>query len=300
MPPPTASSGAKAADALKRHCHHMINTLGPAAPPEAFLFRANAYYALGRPYLALADYNTAALVLHLSGSHQVRCHRAIERFPARQVATYPGTDSHLHIFVRPRLGPAVALVAAVDAACGRGLVAEADLPAGATVLRQDVPWLQYATLDESCACCGAALPERAFACVNPECHEEYCSRDCRTAAMALYHAAVCTNSAFQGIELDLYTQMRTAAHEGAARAQRRLAQELLMVRLMAVAVQAQVVPSAMPQLRFLSGRIAYAPAELSGATLHLYERLAQALRVHTMVSYEEMLGILARVRTNAT
>lgn len=82
----------------------MLQTLGPATPPEVFLYRGNAYYALGYPYLALADYENASKFLSMSSTrHQEKCWAAAKKFPAKQRALYPGSSSHLHICVNPFL-----------------------------------------------------------------------------------------------------------------------------------------------------------------------------------------------------
>lgn len=285
------------AEKLKRHCHNMINTLGATTPPETFLFRGNAYYALGFPYFALADYNTASAVMNISSTnHQDRCFRALKHFPETQTVTFPYSNSHTHIFVKPLLSADCEL-AEVDG-MGRGIVARRDMPAHSLVLRAQEPWQVYPTEDGRCAFCGEALGERMFACTNPSCHEEYCSRDCRTKALTLYHSEVCANSEFQSIELDLYSQLQGAEREGNLSERNAAAAQLLMLRIVATAMQAKIVPSVLPQVRLLSGRLTFSPTVLSESMLHLYDRLASALHVHTIISYEELIGVLARVTAN--
>lgn len=287
----------KGAEQLKRHCHNVINTLGPQTPPEAFLFRGNAYYALGMPYFALADYNTAASVLTLSGEHQRRCMAALEAFPKTQTGIYPSTDSHLHIFVKPMLSKSC-VIEKINDDLGRGVRATENLPYGTVVIQPTSPWLLYSTEEGLCACCGAPLPERSFACENKDCHEEYCSRDCRAEALSLYHASVCHNKDFQSIELDVFSQMKDAQKAGSVAEQNAAAAQLLTLRLVAAGLQSQVVPSALGQVRILSGRLTFSPEVLCGSMLHLYERLARALHVATIISYEEFIGNLARVTAN--
>ncbi|KPA79256.1 hypothetical protein ABB37_05733 [Leptomonas pyrrhocoris] len=287
----------RGAEQLKRHCHTVINTLGPQTPPEAFLYRGNAYYALGMPYFALADYNTAASVLTLSGDHQRRCMKAVDQFPTTQTGVYPALDSHLHIFVKPMLSKSC-VVEHINDAVGRGVRAAENLPRNTTVVQPTSPWMLYPTEEGLCACCGTALPERSFACENKDCHEEYCSRECRAEASSLYHAAVCHNKDFQSIELDVFSQLKDAQMAGRVAEQNAAAAQLLTLRLVAAGLQMQVVPSALGQVRILSGRLTFSPAVLCGSMLHLYERLARALHVTTIVSYEEFIGDLARVTAN--
>lgn len=287
----------KGAEQLKRHCHNLINILGPQTPPEAFLYRGNAYYALGMPYFALADYNTAASVLTLSGEHQRRCMAALKSFPATQTGLYPSTDSHLHIFVKPMLSKAC-VVETIDEEVGRGVRAAENLPHNAVVVHPSTPWMLYPTEEGLCACCGTPLPERCFACENKDCHEEYCSRDCRAEALSVYHGSVCRNKEFQSIELDVFSQMKDAQKAGLVAEQNAAAAQLLTLRLVAAGMHSQVVPSALGQVRILSGRLTFSPEVLGGSMLHLYERLARALHISTIISYEEFIGDLARVTAN--
>ncbi|KAG5503512.1 hypothetical protein JKF63_05652 [Porcisia hertigi] len=282
---------------LKRHCNHVINTLGSQTPPEAFLYRGNAYYALGQPYFALADYNTAASVLTLSGEHQRRCRNALKLFPATQTGVYPSTDSHLHIFVKPMLSKSCA-VESINKHIGRGVRAIENMPRNSVVVQPTNPWLLYPIEEGLCSYCGISLPERSFACTNSECHEEYCSRDCRQEAMSHYHAGVCRNTDYRNIELDLFSQMTEARKAGTVTERNAAAAQLLMLRVLSTGMQKHVVPSAMGQVRILSGRLTFSPEVLSRAMLHLYERLARALHIATIVPYEEMIGILARVTAN--
>ncbi|TPP44972.1 SET domain family protein [Leishmania donovani] len=247
---------------LKRHCNHVINTLGPQTPPEAFLYRGNAYYALGQPYFALADYNTAASVLRLSGEHQRRCSKALESFPATQTGVYPSTDSHLHIFVKPMLSKSCA-IEAINEHVGRGVRATENMPRNSVALPRGV--LQ------------PRLP---------------------TGAMAHYHAAVCRNKDYQSIELDVFAQMTEAQKAGAVAERNAAAAQLLMLRVLSTGMQKHVVPSAMGQVRILSGRLTFSPQVLARSMLHLYERLTRALHIATIVPYEEMIGVLARITAN--
>ncbi|KAG8345569.1 SET domain [Trypanosoma vivax] len=282
------------ANVLKRHCHHVIDALGARTPPEAFLFRGNAYMALGQPYFALADYNTAAQVLQLSGQHQQRCRKALEFFPELQVGTYPADNSHLHIHVHPYLDENCE-VTMISNDVGRGLVAKENIMQGKVVVRRADPWLRYPVNDRMCAYCAGALPERFFTCANPKCHEEYCSRDCRTMALSLYHSRTCSCEGLQALELDMYSQMKASesiTEKNAAAAQ------LLMLRVLSVSLQQQIVPTALSEMRILSGRLLFHPKTLAGCFLEIYERFTRACGTATSITYEEMVGILARVTAN--
>ncbi|ORC88810.1 SET and MYND domain-containing protein [Trypanosoma theileri] len=280
--------------ALKQHCHNVIDALGARTPPEAFLFRGNAYFGLGQPYFALADYNTAGQVLQLSGRHQQRCYEAIHHFPEFQVGTYPADSSHLHLYVYPYLHEKCE-VREIDTGIGRGIVAKESLKEGSVIIRRAHPWLRYSIDDGLCALCAQPLPERFFTCTNPKCHEEYCSRDCRTIALSLYHSRTCYLEGFQALELDIYTQMKnsnSSTEKNAAAAQ------LLMLRVLAVSLQQQVIPSALSELRILSGRLLFSPKILSSSFLEIYERFTRSCHTTTSITYEEMIGTLARVTAN--
>ncbi|EAN97481.1 hypothetical protein, conserved [Trypanosoma cruzi] len=280
--------------ALKRHCHNVIDALGSRTPPEAFLFRGNAYFALGQPFFAIADYNTAAQVLQLSGRHQKQCYEALDCFPEYQVGTYPADNSHLHLYVQPYMNERCE-VTQVDGVVGRGVVAKENLLRGCVVVRGAAPWIRYPMDDGLCAFCARPLPERFFTCINPNCHEEYCSRDCRTMALSLYHSRSCCNEGLQALELDMYTQMKAS---GTSTERNAAAAQLLMLRVLAVSVQQQVIPSALSELRILSGRLLFSPRVLAHSFLEIYERFTRFCHTATSISYEEMIGVLARVTAN--
>lgn len=342
------------ANQLKKHCHFMLQTLGPATPPEVFLYRGNAYYALGYPYLALADYENAAKFLSISAArHQEKCWAAAKKFPATQRAIYPGSSSHLHICVNPfldakcavRIGPAAdatapqqggttgeepereALWALNDhSLTSRRLIATESFPAaGLPVVKppsfttshshHSGPWLQYPLQEACCARCAkplhrrgdtaadpaqvetrTSMTDRRFPCTNEECHEEYCSRDCRQLALQEYHGSVCTNAAVQSIEMDLFAKMTDAQD---VLQHRHYAALLLTLRVLSASLGSQASPTALPQVRILAGRLDFSPMMLCGELREEYQRMAEAMRVTTTVSYEEFIGIYARVLTNA-
>ncbi|EPY38549.1 SET and MYND domain-containing protein [Angomonas deanei] len=195
------------------------------------------------------------------------------------------------------LGEGVALQHVNDAV-GRGIVAQKALQGGSTVIKPCEPWLKYPILDNSCSNCGCPLPDRSFPCNNENCHEEYCSRDCRTMALGLYHRHVCYNEAFQNIELDVYAQLHAAQKDGDVSVRNATAAQLLALRVISAALIVQTVPSVLPQMRILSGKLSFNPKTLGGSMLHLYERLSRALQIQTIISYEEFLGVLARITAN--
>lgn len=420
------------AETLKRHCHHVIQTLGPGTPPEVFLYRGNAYYALGFPYFALADYENASRFLSFSSScHQGKCWKALKHFPAQQEVLYLGTSSHVHLCVTPFLDAKAAVqtffppyhaerskipLAALDrprntmggsgAACGvpskdtssavrttapskedfyalecpslmcrKVMAVELFGMAGLPVMKvipssvvgtphaasSDMggPWLQYPLYDKHCSRCGVPLynekeeeeaysscgggcrihgeddsvsprtcsvdqspsttrhpstppithsttvssranargrERRTFPCTNPKCFEEYCSRDCRQLALQEYHSHVCTNEAAQGIEMDLFTRMQQTNE---VVEHRELATLLLTLRILYASLSAQSSPTALPQIRILSGRATFTPSFLSGSMRESFHRIADALRVLTTISYEEFIGIYSRAWCNA-
>lgn len=324
---------------LKARCNHALRTFGASVPPEVFVYRANAYYALGKPYFALADYDTAGEALgSLSPQLPSRCLRALEYFPATQTGVFGCTDTHMHLFVEPfldarcrlgRLSAASATMAvrtpphdpcaavadssvvssesvswsAMAVPEERGLFAQHRLPKSSPVMLSSaemVPWMRYPTRHECCAHCTRPLAARVFSCRNSKCHEEYCSRVCRDAALSSYHGAVCYNEHFQSIELDLYERLAQAA-DGAKATRSEfdaLAVQLLLLRVIAAAVQRGKTPSAMAELCLLSGRLVFSPQEASHTLRQLYHRLVRALRIRTSFSYEDMFAVLARLTAN--
>lgn len=404
------------AETLKHHCHHIIQTLGPATPPEVFLYRGNAYYALGFPYLALADYENASRFLSLSPlRHQEKCWKSLKHFPMKQEVLYAGTNSHVHLCVTPFLdaktavqtlllphptsetsksqdtdvGTCVSLaqhemgktpskdtlytlqdrsllcrkVMAVASFSSAGMPVMKVIPSsssmgsssssstGRSLLSYEVggPWLQYPLFERHCSRCGVPLYEennkgkgemdhasvtgtpgnsdrstsseanenaemgredrhapspstphanrkRVFPCTNPKCSEEYCSRDCRQLALQEYHSHVCTNEEVQGIEIDLFTRMQQTEE---VLEHRELATMLLTLRVLYTALSSQSSPTALPQMRILSGRASFSPHTLCGSLREEFHRIADALHVLTSISYEEFIGVYTRVWCNA-
>ena len=295
----------ESAHRLKLHCIRMMYTMGSAVPPETFLFRANAYMHLQMPYFAMADYNSASKILKLSGRHDVECRGAVDALPLVLSGTYPAIDTHLTMLVNPYLGPNVRVDTALlldssqkqSSTKGRGIFAARDLDAGEVVLAPHGPWLLYPLYDGGCSYCGKPLGTRVFQCKNERCHEEYCSRPCRHTAASVYHQKVCENQMFQSVELDLYAQYK--ALTGSRSSQNGVAAQLLATRIIAAALQQQLIPSAMPEVRSLVGRISFSPKEVSGPILDVYERLAHGCGFLTSISFEEYFSLLARISANS-
>lgn len=288
---------AAAANALKRQCHYTITTLGPQTPPEVFVYRGNAYRELQQPYLALADFNTANRILKLSSDHFEGCQQALKSLPARLTATYPAADSHLHLLVDPLFGKGVARRSnACNPQMGRGVFATTELQQGDIVLQTSTPWLQYPLREGQCSSCGKKLPARVFACNNEKCHEEYCSRECRSHALTLYHGRVCENEGFQGVELDLFTQMTSSSNPSRRNV---LAGYLLTLRVLAASLLNRTVPTAVAEVRSLTGKLVFDPNEVAGEMLDLYDKLSRFCGFSTSIFFEEFIGVYARIRSNS-
>lgn len=284
-----------AAVALKMRCHHTVNAMGPQTPPEVFVYRGNAYQALDQPYFALADYTIANRIVKLSGKHQEACATAIQSGPRRQVGTYPGVDQHLNLLAKPFLVDSE--IRLVNAFVGRGVFALRDFLPGETVMTPSQPWLQYPLQEGLCSNCSKRLGTRVFPCDNEKCHEEYCSRECRQDAMSTYHGRVCNNGGFQGVELDIFTRMHDAATSATER--NILAGYLLTMRIVAAAMLQRAIPSHIPEVRTMTGRLVFDPQELAGPLLDLYDKLSRFCGFTTSISFEEFVGVYSRVRANA-
>lgn len=184
-------------------------------------------------------------------------------------------------------------------AMGRGIFAESDLSEGSVVMAKHEPFVSYGLRDQTCSYCHKDLPARNFPCTNDLCHEEYCSRGCRESARGMYHAKVCENGEFAGIELDLYHKMQSAKEAGNISEFNSIAAVLLAGRVLAIAALRHVVPSAMPELRTLGGRIEFEPKTMATDTYDLYSRYERALKFSTTISFEEFVGIIARINANS-
>ena len=284
-----------AANALRKQCHFNISAMGPATPPEIFVYRGNAYMELDQPYFAKADFNNAAKVMRLSGTHHEKCDAKLQSMQGLLKGSYPSVDVHLPLHVLPLLGDHVELRHMSDA-MGRGVVATAPLNQNHIVVKRCDPFLSYPLKEGYCSYCCKKLGVRVFACQNERCHEEYCSRDCRHAALSSYHGKVCTNEPFQGIELEMFRRMNesTDPHE-----KNILAGQLLLMRVLAVSLLASAIPTSIPEVRTLSGRIQFQASELGGPMLEFYEQLARFGGFATSIFYEEFIGVYARVLCNS-
>jgi hypothetical protein len=289
-----ASEASPLSDAmrLKQHCTITL-TKYRDAPAEVYLNRGIAYMQLGQPYFALADFVMAAERQTLPPTYKQEALDAVAALPENIVATYPASNRHLDMLVTSFLGPKFAVDEAVPG-CGRGIVAKADAPAGAVVVAASAPYAVVTLKPDQCACCAQRIV-RTFHCEHDDCHEEYCSRECRSHAMAHYHAKVCRNKEFQSLELELYAKL-IAATDASEKAL--CALHLLLMRVMALAVHESSVPSAMRELRTLTGRATVAPKQLIGDTMDFYKRLTVITSTIASVNLEEIVGCLARLTAN--
>lgn len=363
---PSVASTFASALRLKRHCTKLAAKLGPATPPEAFLFRGNAYMEMGMPYFAMADYDNASKVLNLSGQHQERCSRAIEALPSTMVGDFASTDAHLDFLVNPFLGGGVRMTRDYDVQMhagregyvsstasstsaaaegsspmtskstdsdedvpytlnesearaflaseerqaaslmrGRRVVADRDLPTGAMVMRAHSPFAQYTLSPNHCSNCARPLPPRLVPCTNEQCHEEYCDRRCRADAIAEYHGHVCRNREFQSVELELGGRLEGRLDEGEAlvtvkgtSAYNDTAAILLTMKIIGACMQRGAIPSAVPELRTLGGKLEFDPKSMAGPSYDVYKKIEQAGRFSTNIPFEEFVSVLAKVRAN--
>lgn len=281
---------------LKFHAWRMINQQGGATPPEAFVFRGNAYMALGQPYFALADFRIAADIMQLSGMHEKRATEAITQMANDSVdCVYCSSSGDLGNLVEPHLGPHVGLKDFGEK-IGRGIVAKGPLLVGDVVIKATKSWCTYPLLNRRCSNCAAQLPARYLTCANEMCHEEYCSRECRKEASLMYHSGVCRNQEFQAVELDTFTALRNAMTTSE---HNELAARLLALRIIAHSVTQRVTPMSHIELKALSGRLHFTPGALGGDLLLHFDKLVRVCGIRTAVSFEEYVGILARITANA-
>lgn len=281
---------------LKQHCNYVLSKFTPP-PPEVFVHRAEAYMALGQPYFALADFIVARERSDQIGRQpQDSCLRECEKLPAEMLLTVPSASSHVGLHVAPFLSRKVALKY-IDPMVGRGIFAQFAIAKGETLVTRRLPFAQYPLQEGHCSCCGRTITTRSIPCSNRDCHEEYCSRDCRQAALESYHKPLCNNAAVQAMELDVYARYKSPTANGSDRAQAALI--LLLLRVVGCSLKDRCVPSALPQLRLLSGRLVCSPTILATSMLDAYRRLVTATKTESTVSYEEVVGAMARLSANA-
>ena len=161
-------------------------------------------------------------------------------------------------------------------------------------MKPNSPWICYPIQPNSCSQCGKQLSARCIPCRNAECHEEYCSRECREKAVASYHSALCGNKAFQGIELEFFSRMRKSADPSE---RNRLLGLLLCFRIFGIACDKKCVPAALPQIQTLTGRLTIEPRNVE-TLFSAYDRVTKALSVRTSVCFEEFVSVIARIQAN--
>ena len=102
---------------LKTRVNHALALLDASMHPQLYLFRGNAYMALGQPYFALSDYSLAESLQELSGRHMAACREALEKLRSDVCGQFPACDTHLPLLVEPILGENFAIK---EAAHGKG------------------------------------------------------------------------------------------------------------------------------------------------------------------------------------
>ena len=283
-----------AAIALRNQCHYIIQAKVSTSPPEAYLFRGNAYMALNQPYFALSDYKIASSLVHLDSCYTRDAELALDKLPKEVTGHYPAVSSYAHFLVEPVLGPHTALKE-ISPTVGRGIFATGDLNTGDVALEAQPPWVSYPLKEHSCSFCAKPLPSRSFPCPNEDCHEDYCSRDCRKMAEVQYHSFVCKRPLYQAIEFDLHHKFISTKDPSERNA---IAAYMLTTRIVATAAQAGMLPGAPAELKTLTGKLIFTPEIMATSVLDLYRRTAEALGFLSSCSLEEYVGVLARVSGN--
>ena len=284
-----------AATALRDKCRHVIAHMLTTAPVEAYLYRGNAYMALGQPYFAVADYKIAASLASIGDSYMKDAEQAVDKLPQTVTGVYPAVSSYLHFLVEPLLGRGVC-IQEISPSVGRGVFATSQLSPGDTALEPEDPWVRYPLKDASCAHCTGPLPEtRCIPCQNKECHEEYCSRECRRSALNHYHSNVCEKPSYQAIELDLFHTYTSTTDPSEKNA---IANYMLATRICAVTAREKVLPCASNELKTLTGKISFSPAVLSTSVLSVFERTAQSLGFLSSFCFEDYVSVLAKISGN--
>jgi hypothetical protein len=279
---------------VKQHCTISLSKF-QSGHPQLFLHRGRAYLELGLPFFAAPDFQNAAEHIPIGNQHEILVREALKHIPKEQVAYFESADNHIGLLVKPFLGKGVAMQKAADGK-GRGVFATEPLQAGDVVVKRTAQaWLTYPLKDGHCAACGSEIGVRTFACKNPDCHEEYCSRECRQNASQTYHAAVCTNKDFQSLELELYNNLKTAPTPSDYNT---AAVFLLLLRVYGVSMAHKIIPSVLPQMRTLSGRLMFSAETLATDTLDFYTRLTRITGTKTTISYEEFICTLAKLTGN--
>jgi hypothetical protein len=278
---------------VKHHCSIALNKY-KSGHAQLFLQRGRAYLELGQPYFALGDFREAGENLNVGAEFEMLVADALREIGHdEQVMFFESADNHLGLLVNPNLGRGVEMRTIPNK--GRGVFASQGLMAGEAAVKRCQAWLSYPLSEGFCSACGGAFGVRRFPCKNPDCHEEYCSRECRVGATQTYHSGVCANKNFQNMELELYAKLKSAQGRNEYNT---VAVFLLLMRVLSAAITNRIVPSSLPQMRTLSGRLVYNPVTLSTTTLDLYRRLVRATTTQTSVSYEEFICCLAKLTGN--
>lgn len=261
--------------------------------PDVFVYRAAAYLELNQPYFAASDLIAAHGRTTVPQAYEKRVADQLEAMPEEATGYFASSDEHLDRLVEPRLGAGV--VHKTAGAKGRGFFASETLKPGSVVLKSTPAWLACPLKEEHCSNCGGKITGRLVPCRNSDCHEEYCSRDCRHAA-AKYHNAVCTNTKFQALELEVYSKLSTASSTSERNT---AALHLMLLRIIAYALTNHMIPSVVPELRSLSGRLDFSPRVLADETLAFYKRVAEITKTHTSMSFEDFCCAMSKITANA-
>jgi hypothetical protein len=297
-----SSSSLRQAMILKDTCTQVMIKYTPKVPPESFLYRGNAYMALGLPYFALVDYDFAAGAMPLSGRHQVNAKKAIGMLPRQLVGAFPAADDHLSQLINVNLSPNVEVkrlpvVAGSTLEYTRGLYVRSDavVLAGDTVITKHRPVSTYSFGENNCSYCGKALGIRTFNCQNDKCHEEYCSRECRSHSQGMYHGVLCSKDSVRGMELDTYTNWKDCNT-----VEKKLdhAAMLLLYRMLGLSIASASVPSTLREIRTLPGFYRFCPQEFEHDMMQRYLKFVKATSTLNSISCEEFVGAYARIHTN--
>eukprot|EP00658_Telonema_sp_P-2_P022789 TRINITY_DN19118_c0_g1_i1.p2 TRINITY_DN19118_c0_g1~~TRINITY_DN19118_c0_g1_i1.p2 ORF type:complete len:138 (+),score=44.28 TRINITY_DN19118_c0_g1_i1:303-716(+) len=73
---------------------------------------------------------------------------------------------------------------------------------------------------------------------------------------------------------------------------------LLTMKIIGACIQKGAIPSAVPELRTLGGKIDFDPKSMATASYDVYKKIEQAGRFSTNIPFEEFISVLAKVRAN--
>lgn len=289
-----STSPENAAQRLKCACNEILAKY-QNVPPDVFLKRARAYEELNQPYFALADYSMASESVQVDKVHVTHLMKTTKELPAEIRINFPGTNLHLNHHVTPYLSKSVKVATDSGLGGGRSVVATEDIRSHDVIVKRHQPWISYPAFDSHCACCGSLMGPRVIACGNPSCHEEYCSRDCRSAALLSYHGGTCTNNVFQTLELELYSKFKA----GTDRTQQNEAMlHLLALRLVSYGLTQKIKPTALAEVQTLSGSVLASPVQMATSMHEFHYRVCRAANVRTTLSLEEFMCLMAKIQSN--